>query len=304
MSLKPIDIHNKEFDTRLRGYNQEQVNDFLDEIIREFENLLIKQEELEKKIKFSEEKISHFHNIQETLNKSIIVAQDAADRLKKNANKEAEMIIFEAERTADKILKEAARKATKINRETDVLQRDSRVFRQKLQLMIETQLEMVKSEEWDQLLNNQKDPEVIAPTVKEVMNERRRRFGHSQQDTGRKQMTQSVEDLGQTKAFTPIRPERAFDHDETIQINPAEVKEKVKEIQEAAKKATTSKQEVKDTVIPTVSSEPTESTMELNAKALKQRIKEKQANSQHKEAKRPTIIHASKEFSIEMPEDN
>lgn len=213
MSLTPLDIHNKEFSVRLRGYDQQQVNDYLDEIIREFENLLMKQEEMEKKIQFNEEKIAHFHGIQETLNKSIIVAQDAADRLKQNANKEAEMIIFEAERVADKILKDAARQATKINRETDALQRDSRVFRQKVQLMVETQLEMIKSEEWDNLLNNSQGPEVIAPTVKEVMDERKRRVKEMSKEQRLEEaqlmrqthgITPVSEDLTQTKAFKPL----------------------------------------------------------------------------------------------------
>ncbi|RLK62950.1 DivIVA domain-containing protein [Atopobacter sp. AH10] len=217
MSLTPLDIHNKEFSVRLRGYDQQQVNDYLDEIIREFENLLMKQEEMEKKIQFNEEKIAHFHGIQETLNKSIIVAQDAADRLKQNANKEAEMIIFEAERVADKILKDAARQATKINRETDALQRDSRVFRQKVQLMIETQLEMIKSEEWDKLLNNSQGPEVIAPTVKEVMDDRKRRVKEMSKEQRREEvqmmrkshgMNPAVEDLTQTKAFKPLSDEQ------------------------------------------------------------------------------------------------
>ncbi len=151
--LTPIEIHNKEFPTKFKGYDPEEVNDYLDEVIRTVEQLIRENKDLEKRVKFNEEKVSYFNSIQETLNKSIIVAQEAADRLKENARKDAEIIIFEAEKEAERLLKEAAEKATEINRETDALKKETRMFRQRLQIMVESQLEMIKNEEWDLLLN-------------------------------------------------------------------------------------------------------------------------------------------------------
>ena len=152
--LTPIEIHNKEFPTKFKGYDPEEVNDYLDEVIRTVEQLIRENKDLEKRVKFNEEKVSYFNSIQETLNKSIIVAQEAADRLKENARKDAEIIIFEAEKEAERLLKEAAEKATEINRETDALKKETRMFRQRLQIMVESQLEMIKNEEWDLLLNS------------------------------------------------------------------------------------------------------------------------------------------------------
>ncbi len=80
--LTPIEIHNKEFPTKFKGYDPEEVNDYLDEVIRTVEQLIRENKDLEKRVKFNEEKVSYFNSIQETLNKSIIVAQEAADRLK------------------------------------------------------------------------------------------------------------------------------------------------------------------------------------------------------------------------------
>ena len=122
--LTPIEIHNKEFPTKFKGYDPEEVNDYLDEVIRTVEQLIRENKDLEKRVKFNEEKVSYFNSIQETLNKSIIVAQEAADRLKENARKDAEIIIFEAEKEAERLLKEAAEKATEINRETDALKKE------------------------------------------------------------------------------------------------------------------------------------------------------------------------------------
>ena len=89
--------------------------------------------------------------------------------MKENARKDAEIIIFEAEKEAERLLKEAAQKATEINRETDVLKKETRMFRQRLQIMVESQLEMIKNEEWDLLLNSHSKIEVFAPSIESIL---------------------------------------------------------------------------------------------------------------------------------------
>ncbi|MER2173960.1 MAG: DivIVA domain-containing protein [Carnobacterium sp.] len=169
MVLTPLDIHNKEFPVKMRGYDQDQVNDYLDQIIKDYEMVLKEKRELEKNLQFSEEKVGYFNNLQDALNKSIIVAQDAADRLKENAAKEANIIRLEAEKNADRLLDEAVSKARKITTETDELKKQSRVFKQRLQIMIESQLEMVKNSEWDDLLRPTEEETLNIPTLKEIL---------------------------------------------------------------------------------------------------------------------------------------
>ena len=60
------------------------------------------------------ERVGHFTTIEETLNKSILVAQEAAEEVKRNAQKEAKLIVKEAEKNADRIINEALSKARKI----------------------------------------------------------------------------------------------------------------------------------------------------------------------------------------------
>ena len=108
------------------------------------------------------------------MNKSIVVAQDAADRLKENARKEAEIILFEAEKSADRLLHEAAGKATKINEETDGVRKESRNFKQKLQLLVESQLNLIMNDEWNNLLNASPEGQVSTPTLNEVLSNRTR----------------------------------------------------------------------------------------------------------------------------------
>jgi cell division initiation protein len=174
MTLTPLDIQHKEFTVKMKGYDKEQVNDFLDTITKSYEEVLRENKDLQKQLKFSEEKNQHFINLQDALNKSIVVAQDAADRLKENARKEAEIILFEAEKSADRLLHEAAGKATKINEETDIVRKESRNFKQKLQLLVESQLNLITNDEWNNLLNALPEGEVETPTLNEVLSNRTR----------------------------------------------------------------------------------------------------------------------------------
>ena len=174
MTLTPLDIQHKEFAVKMKGYDKEQVNDFLDTITKSYEEVLRENKDLQKQLKFSEEKNQHFINLQDALNKSIVVAQDAADRLKENARKEAEIILFEAEKSADRLLHEAAGKATKINEETDIVRKESRNFKQKLQLLVESQLNLITNDEWNNLLNAMPEGEVETPTLNEVLSNRTR----------------------------------------------------------------------------------------------------------------------------------
>lgn len=182
MALTPMDIHNKEFPVKMRGYDQDEVNDYLDQIIKEYEMLLKQKKETAKKLELAEEKLANYDQMHDSLNKSILVAQEAADRLKLNAEKEAEMIAkeasteasnlkHEAENNADELLKDAVNKARKIEQETEELRKQSRIFRQRLQLMIESQLELVKKEEWDDILQPPVSEQPEIETIKEVKKE-------------------------------------------------------------------------------------------------------------------------------------
>src|SRR5690625_7846575 len=84
------------------GYNEDEVNEFLDQIIKDYEITIREKKDLESKIEELNEKVSHFINIEDTLNKSIVIAQETAEELKANARKETKLIIKEAEKKAER----------------------------------------------------------------------------------------------------------------------------------------------------------------------------------------------------------
>lgn len=151
MPLTPLDIHNKEFTKRMRGYDEDEVNEFLDQIIKDYEGLIRENKELQNKVAELQEKLGHFSNIEETLSKAIIVAQDAADELKNNSKKEAQLIIKEAEKNADRIINESLAKSRKIALEMEELKKQATIYRTRFRALLEAQIEMLKEDNWESL---------------------------------------------------------------------------------------------------------------------------------------------------------
>lgn len=160
MPLTPLDIHNKEFSRGFRGYDEDEVNEFLDQVIKDYEMVIREKKELEEKLNEQKEKLGHFSNIEETLNKSILIAQETAEDVKRNATKEAKLIVKEAEKNADRIINESLVKARKVAIEIDELKKQSKVFRNRFRMLIQAQLEMLDTDDWDELMELNKEVKV------------------------------------------------------------------------------------------------------------------------------------------------
>ena len=174
MALTPLDIQNKSFPVKMRGYEKDEVDDFLDLIVRDYEDAVQKNRELEKALKHAEEKLEYFNELKDALNQSIIVAQDTADKVKTSASKESEVIVTSAQNKADEmvakaekrahqlmttaeekakeILTEATNNARQLAVEKNDLKKKTRVFHSNMLLMLQSQLEMVKTPEWEEIL--------------------------------------------------------------------------------------------------------------------------------------------------------
>ncbi|AKP66418.1 DivIVA domain-containing protein [Companilactobacillus ginsenosidimutans] len=163
MVLSPIEIHNKEFDRKFRGYDREQVDDFMGQIVNDYDLALQQNAQLQKELKQSRSQLKYFTEMKDALNQSILVAQDAADKVKANAEKEAQVISEEAQSKArdlldqstdksNQILEDASDKARQVTIQTDDLKSKTSSFRATLQKMLQQQLEYVESPEWNKML--------------------------------------------------------------------------------------------------------------------------------------------------------
>jgi len=161
MALSPIDIHNKEFTSKFRGYDEDEVNEFLEQIMKDFENLLEENKTLQSSLKQSTEQVSHFNSIEQTLQKSILIAQEAAEDVRRNSMKESKLIVKEAEKNADRIVNEALTRARRISVEIEDLKKQSKVFRTRFKMLIEAQLDLIQSDDWDNLLEYEVNAEQL-----------------------------------------------------------------------------------------------------------------------------------------------
>jgi len=149
------------FNRVLRGYDPEEVNKFLDQVIAQVERMInetkIKDQKIllqEQKIKELEAKVEEFNHVQdklaqyqrteETLNRAIMMAQKTSDQIKLTAHRESEIILDDAKKNANRIVNESLMKAEKAEMEANMLKRNINIFKRKLRSIIEAQLEMVE----------------------------------------------------------------------------------------------------------------------------------------------------------------
>jgi cell division initiation protein len=152
MPLSPLDIHNKEFTRGFRGYAEDEVNEFLEQIMKDLEILLREKKDLEDKVRTMTEQMNRYSTLEATLQQSIVVAQSAAEEVRRNSQQEAKLIVKEAEKNADRIINEALTKARKVTIEIDELKKQSKVFRNRFKMLIEAQLDLLNTDDWDHLL--------------------------------------------------------------------------------------------------------------------------------------------------------
>jgi len=149
MSLTPLDIHNKEFARSFRGYREDEVDDFLDLVVREFETILRDSQALRDRVQQCEKELRHYRNLEETLNRTLVVAQEAAREIKTNADKEALLTVRQAEQQATRAIDEAQARVGRAYAEYDELRRRTHVFRVRMRNFLESQLELFQDEPQD-----------------------------------------------------------------------------------------------------------------------------------------------------------
>lgn len=141
--LTPLDIQNKEFGKGFRGYSQSEVEDFLDQIIVDYEKLYKENKEFKEKISMLNDQLNHYDNIQDTLNNTLVVAQKTAEEVNLNAKNEAEQIIKEANQKAKSIINEAHSEVIKIQEEYENIKKEMLVFKTRFKTLIKSQLETI-----------------------------------------------------------------------------------------------------------------------------------------------------------------
>lgn len=115
--LRPIDIQNKEFEKKIKGYSCDEFDDFLDIVIQDYELLCKENQTLKDKIGLLTETVERYKQMENTMQKSIDIARAAAEDARKNAETEANAIISKAKLDASYLARQIDDEHTKRHQE-------------------------------------------------------------------------------------------------------------------------------------------------------------------------------------------
>lgn len=144
MRITPLDIQQKQFPVKFRGFDEEEVDSFLELVREEMEELLRDNSSLREDVKKYERQLKDYKNLETTLRDTLIATQRMAEDYKKNIQKEAELITKESELRADDLLKSAQDKVIKIHEDITDLKGVRRHFKEELRRLIESHLRMME----------------------------------------------------------------------------------------------------------------------------------------------------------------
>ena len=171
MRITPMDIEQQEFSRSFRGYNEEEVDDFLDKIVKDYEELINENVRLNEEIEKMKERLKEFSEIEETLRSALLNAQKSAAEMKGRVESEAKIIIEKADIEAEMIKQRASQREDKVKNEIDNLRRYKYIFKEKFKSMLNLYLKMLETEEFEEQgnykfskksINNKKIDELIA----------------------------------------------------------------------------------------------------------------------------------------------
>ncbi len=141
--LKPIDIQNKEFEKKLKGYDCDAVDDFLDLIIQDYDALCKENVALKEKIAMLTETVGRYKEIEETMHRSLDVARQSAQDIKNNANMEAEAIVNRAKLDATRLARQIDDEHIKKHQEMLKIKQEVETYRARIRTVCENLIKTI-----------------------------------------------------------------------------------------------------------------------------------------------------------------
>jgi len=144
MRITPLDIQQKQFPMRFRGFDVDEVYSFLELIREEIEELMRENSSLKEQLGRSDEQLQEYRRMETTLRETLMTAQQMVEDYKTNSRKEAELILREAELKADIMIKESQEKVVKIHEDIVDLKGIRRHFKEEIRRLIDSHLKMLE----------------------------------------------------------------------------------------------------------------------------------------------------------------
>jgi len=138
MKITPLDIQQMVFRVKLRGYDREEVNRFLEEVAQSVELLNRDNAALRERMVFLEQQVSELKRTESTLSNTLMSAQSLADDVKRSANRDAELIVKEAELKASELIRQARVELGETQRDLSQLQKQRFLMVERMRATLHT----------------------------------------------------------------------------------------------------------------------------------------------------------------------
>ncbi|MCS6292173.1 MAG: DivIVA domain-containing protein [Nitrospira sp.] len=138
MKITPLDIQQMVFRTKLRGYDREEVNRFLEELAQTVESLNRDNALLRERLAMTEQQVSELKRTETTLSNTLVAAQSLADDVKRSANRDAELIVKEAELKAGEVIRQARVELGETQRDLSQLQKQRLLMVERMRATLHT----------------------------------------------------------------------------------------------------------------------------------------------------------------------
>lgn len=133
----------KKFEKSLNGYNIHQVNAFVDDVVEKVDDMINRMKQKDMEIERLRGELEHYKNMDATLNRAVVIAEEAASKYKEVSLTESDLIVTEAKKNANRIINDALMKAERIEEESARLRRNIITYKRRIKNLIEQQAEIV-----------------------------------------------------------------------------------------------------------------------------------------------------------------
>ena len=221
--LSVVDIQNKEFKrSKIGGYNIEDVNDYLEQIIKSYQEILNENYALKDKVNVLNESVQYYRTMESTIQNVLVLADktaqdtkaaayEKAEQIKKEADERADKITMLAEERVARIIDQGRQEAYELSQKVEEARSQYIAYKSQFKQILQAQLEFI--EQGDLRMNGMQEDlsqafaKLQDETVEESMASTAQEDENSQITTEEVAATEAEDDMYYTKAYVPVSKE-------------------------------------------------------------------------------------------------
>jgi cell division initiation protein len=173
LKVTPLDIKKQRFRIRVRGYDPDEVETFLEMIADEYDALLNERNRIGEEYNKLKTQLKDYQQVEKTLQETLMNAQETVSQSRENSKREAQILVREAELKAERILDEAREKLDKMKNDLSLLKAQKESFAKRLKHLLESQIELIKVLEIDDIDYQQEAQALHKRSVKRTLSDKK-----------------------------------------------------------------------------------------------------------------------------------